>query len=295
MDQLLFGSKRLLAIGPVRVTSIFNEPSVLSYFLLDWLAIGLAQILVRRRMIQLLGLVPILVAFYFSGSAGGYVGLSVLAMLLLCEFPIIRRQLSLLVIIVIIPLLIWIFPSDYFKESISDRITQIASGVDPSMSMRLDSAQAAIKVWLKSPGVGVGMGNASFYAPEYYKAGWLLYTKEALFHITSDSGLLSILAENGIIGLVAFILMILAIIQQPGNVKFAKSPADKKVPPHGIDNVSSSSDIMIFVKILKIIVIVNFVELVFSGAFLFPRVWLDVGLLLSVKTAIGSRAAAVTR
>ena len=295
MDQLLFGSKKLLAMGPIRVTSVFNEPSVLSYFLLDWLAIGLAYFLVRGRKIQLLGLVPILVAFYFCGSVGGYIGLSVMALLLLYKFPTTRRQLVLIVIIIIIPLMIWIFPSDYFKESISNRIAQITSGIDPSMSMRLDSAQAAVKVWLKSPVVGVGIGNASFYTPLYYEAGWLLYTEDSLFHITADSVFLIILAENGMIGFIAVIIMMLTIIKQQRQVMPLKSPPNNNALLDENDEISSGRDILIFANIFRIVVIVNFIGFISSGAFLFPRVWFDMGLLLSVKIAIGSQAAAVTR
>lgn len=208
-------------------------------------------------------------------------GLIALICFVLYEFPNIRFPLCL--IIILISIIFLNLYSQFFIESIGNRIITVISVTDPSLDMRLDSAQAALQVWLRNPILGVGIGNASFYTPEFYQAGWLHYTQDSLFHIAIDSALLTILAENGMIGFIAFIMMILVIIRQPRPVGSLYFVLYKKslVKETGVN--LSYRNIWIYERIFRIIVIVEFIELILSGGVLSPRFWFNIGVYLCFK------------
>ena len=290
MDQMLFGTTKLYGKGPTRVASIFSEPSWFSYYLIDWIGIGLVHSLIRGWRKELIAVILLLLALFFSASLGGYVGLSLFIFLVLYQFPQIRLKLCVITIIILISIITWKFSSLFFIESMGSRIIDVIAGNDPSMQMRLDSAQAALHVWLRNPIIGVGIGNASFYTPEFYKAAWLYFTKDALFHIACDNALLTILAENGLIGFIAFIMMILAIIRQPRPGGFLNSILYKKSVVKETDINSSNQIILIYEKIFRIIVMVSFIQLSFSGAFLYPRLWFIIGVYLALKEAVREKS-----
>lgn len=283
MDRLLFGCRELYTVGPSRVASIFNEPSWFSYFLLDWLGIGLAYSLTRKWKREFIAFIPLLIALFFSASLGSYIGLLMLIFLVSYEFPIRRFQLFLIIITILIPMMVWEITSQFFAESISSRIIPAISGADASVAMRLDSAQAALQVWLRNPIVGVGTGNASFYIHDFYKGIWWHAVQSSQFHIAVDNVYSLILAENGAIGFIVFIIMIYVIIKQPWSARSLKSMVHKQSLVEKSDKKLSNQDLWIFTKIFRIIVIVNFIELFMSGAFLFPRLWFNIGIYLFLK------------
>jgi O-antigen ligase len=278
LDQLLFGSKELYDIGISRVSSIFNEPSSLSYFLLDWMGVGLWYLLTRRQGKDWILVLLLLITFFFCASLGGYIGLSIFIFFVFREFPAIRNKLCIIAVICLIPILFFTFLSHFFIESVVRRATDVVSGYDPSMAMRLDSAQAALKVWLANPLVGVGIGNASFYTPAFYEGFWLYCIDSSVSHIAVDNVYLLILAENGIIGLAAFIIMIAGIIKQPRSAIV------------GMNGVNSNDQrLWILTRIFRIIVIRNFIELIIVGSLLSPRLWFNIAIYLSLKGQLRKR------
>ncbi len=283
MDRLLFGCKELYTTGPIRITSIFNEPSGFSFFLLDWMGIGLAYSLTGKWKREFLVFIPLIIALFFSASLGSYIGLLALIFLVSYEFPTSRRQLFLIVIIIVIPMMFWEITSQFFAGVIGGRIIPAISGIDPSVSMRLDSAQAAFQVWLRNPIVGVGIGNASFHTYDFYKGIWWHSIQSPKFHIAADNAYSLILAENGAIGFIFFIIMIFAIIKQPWSVRSLKSMLYKQSFVEEPGKNFPDRDLWIFTRMFRIIVIMSFIELFLSCAFLFPRLWFNVGIYLFLK------------
>jgi O-antigen ligase len=286
-DQLLFGSKELYNTGISRVSAVFNEPSWFAYFLLDWMGIGLWYSLIRQQSKVWIFILPLLITLFFCASLGGYIGFLVLLFLCFLEFTVIRSKLYLVAFVSLILVLFSTSTSHFFVTSLASRITDVASGFDPSMGMRMDSVQAALKVWLIDPLFGVGIGNASFYTPAFYEGLWLYYIDSSAFHIAVDSVYLLILAESGIIGFVAFIIMIVVIIKQPLTMKPLYHILNTQ-SPIAVNNKGSlpNQDLWILTRIFRIIVIRNFIELIMVGSFLFPRLWFNIAIYLFLKGRI---------
>jgi O-antigen ligase len=280
LDQLLFGSKELYDTGITRVSSVFNEPSCFSYFLLDWMGVGLWYVLIRRQSKYWIFVVPLLITLFFCASLGGYIGFLVFLYLVFSEFTVIRS---------LILVLLSSFTSHFFVTSVASRITDVASGFDPSMVMRMDSVQAALKVWLTDPLVGVGIGNASFYTPAFYEGLWLYCIDSSAFHIAVDSVYLLILAESGIIGFAAFLIMIVTIIKQPLTMPLYYILNTQT--PIVVNNKGSLPDqeLWILTRIFRITVIRNFIELIAVGTFLFPRFWFTIAIYMSLKDQLRKR------
>lgn len=276
-EHLLFGSQDIDQTFR-RVSSIFNEPSWFAFFLLDWMAIGLGYIFLKGTIREWALFVLLVIAFFVSSSLGGYVGLGTLIVLTLLEFRNSSRKFYVILGLVLIPLFIYSFFSILFLELVGGRIRAIYD--DASFQMRIDSIQAAIEVWLKNPIFGVGIGNASFYTPEYYKGFWLyLYRVGTDLHMAVDSVFFRILAENGLVGFIAFIFMYYGLVKYEKKYKFHLSGRNGPV----------DDETVIFTKIFRIIVLVNFAGFIVSGSLLDPRIWFNIAFFLSFKRAVADR------
>lgn len=281
-DQLIFGSSNIER-GFNRVSSIFNEPSWFAFFLIDWMVIGFGFILVRGLRKEWIIIFLIVTAFFFTGSLGGYMIFIALLFLMVVRHKAIPKYIYLLFIILL--LLIYASFTNFFNDMIVGRIKVLYT--DPSFQMRLNSIQAAIKVWSKSPIIGVGIGNASFYTPEFYQGYWLYYylKGEMMFHAAIDSVFFTILAENGLIGLIGLIGMYFGIIKDKNEIKSVDLKI-KNITDTQENGNSSKRDLWIFKKIFKIVIFVNFIEFIVSGSFLTPRIWFNIGIYLSLKQAL---------
>lgn len=274
IDQLLFGSRQLFSMGQYRIASVFNEPAWFSYFLLDWMLIGLVYIAVRRGKKEFIFLSILLIAFFCSASLGGFVVLSILIFLILSQFQVIQRRFYLIVAISLLPILLSPVMSQFFLDSIVRRIGHVTVGGSSSMDVRWDAAQATLQVWLRNPIVGVGTGNASFYTPEFYKGIWLDRVINPTAHIASDNVYTLILAENGAIGFIALIVMLWVFIKQQ-DVGLSKSMLNAQSLIY--------RKLWLFTRVFRIIVILNFIELFIIGGFLFPKIWFNLGVYLVLK------------
>jgi O-antigen ligase len=288
MNQMLFGSRSVYSTKTelARVSSIFNEPSWFAYFLLDWMGIGLVYILTRNRRMELPIFVLLLMAFFCCASLGGYVGLSIFVFLVSLEFETVRSKIFLMAIICAIPLLFGTVISHFFTAAVTNRLQSVVAGADPSLMMRLDSFQAAFQVWQRNLLFGVGLGNASFYTPDFYKGIWLHVIKVGKFHAAVDSAFFLLLAENGIIGFAAFIAMIMVIVKRSWPESISRRMFQNLKLNVGDNKNMFQEKLWFLTKIFRIIVIVNFVELLVTGGLLFPRFWFNIAIYLFLKGRI---------
>jgi putative inorganic carbon (hco3(-)) transporter len=163
----------------------------------------------RARLPALLALAAILCGVMLSYSRGAIVGLcALLAALVAFRYLRLRYVVPVIVAAVIIlaitdPMLIRRVQT-MGGESRNPRV------VDVSILERRTYSIGALHVFLDHPLLGVGFGQSPKYIPRYGRMyGYMLPPKNAAAH----NMYLQILAETGLVGLTAFLLMLWAVVR----------------------------------------------------------------------------------
>lgn len=195
-----------------RATGTFAEPSWLTYFLFPAFTIMIIKFLQHSNIRNLMSAIIIFIGLLCTFSFNGIVILSFMLLLLffiklLCPLYILKMPnkqtiLSLLFGIVIV-LIVVAFITSCFPVAriyLTSRLQEVVSGTDASAIMRQDTATQALELFKSFPLIGVGIGNYQ-YASNILLGGSV--------DISIDSGYLLILAELGLIGFLAFIMILI--------------------------------------------------------------------------------------
>jgi uncharacterized membrane protein YfbV (UPF0208 family) len=188
----------------VRVYGTFSHPNVLGGFIavllplqLVYLRLGrYARTYIRDRSVvsvsMLFGVAALVLTF--SRSAWIVAGLGVVSVLVLEKM---WRDEGLMV-----QRAFWILMSVLAVGLVCVGLVYHPSLTDPSVTMRADLAAAAIRLWLQSPWFGVGLGNYLVRLPD-------VSTARSMFFLQPVHNIyLLVFAETGLVGLVAFLLLI---------------------------------------------------------------------------------------
>ena len=265
-----------------RVASFFQEPSWFAYFLLDFLGIIFAFVFINGAKREWLAILFFIFAFFICGSMSGFISLGLFVFLFLKEFGKLNmKKYIYIVVFTLMTMAILLVFVPFLQDLVLNRFFKIFSFSDPSTLVRFDSIFSAIRVWFENSIFGVGLGNASIYVRKLYSGQGAIYYVLGLipenFKGSVDSVFFLILAENGLIGIGAFIFMMYKVVKN--NTLKVISEDSEILRKDGI-----MYRVYIATKFLKLNVIRNFVELFFqSGNFMFPRLWLNIGVYLALK------------
>lgn len=193
-----------------RATGTFAEPSWLAFFLVP------ASILSIIRYLQnsvIRNLIFILILFGGLISTLSLVGLilfgfailiiiSIKTAVLLLSLKVNTHSFRRFVYLVLIISSVIFGTSNYISNAddyVKARLNEIAHGQDPSSELRMATANQAMLLFERSPFIGVGAGNYPFAASSFLGGA---------ADVSINSGFLLILAEMGIIGFMAFCLIL---------------------------------------------------------------------------------------
>jgi len=191
-----------------RATGTFAEPSWMAYYLFPALVLMIIRYFQRNSFHNLCTVCIIFIGFISAFSFTGiillsafillYIGWKFLYSMFFLRLPNRRFILSVIFASVMVAILV-VIVIEYIptaKNYLVYCFQEVISGTDASTSMRKDSIRQAIDLFKLHPILGVGIGSYQFAASQ-------LYGKPA--DVSIDSGYFLILAELGIIGIIAFI------------------------------------------------------------------------------------------
>jgi probable O-glycosylation ligase (exosortase A-associated) len=113
------------------------------------------------RVVYGLAMVSILVAVVYTGSRGGFLGLLVLLFLLWLYSK--RKVLGLFIGLAVFGAIWFAAPSEYRERMRS--ITNYHQ--DESAMHRVEYRKAAVRMFLRNPATGIGLGNFRIFAPDF--------------------------------------------------------------------------------------------------------------------------------
>jgi hypothetical protein len=244
--------------GLVRVGSVAVEPSILVQSLAYFVTIA-ATLLVRHRIflgrLGMLALTAGVACTVVAASTTGYIGLAVLACILLAQ-SIVKSTFLLLALAAVALVLIALEPRllDIILENTVDKSTSW------SFDKRTGTVVAAFAVFLDRPALGVGWATQSAYSMPVF-----------------------LLANTGIIGagvylclLAALLLILLGCIRWDASgsrlSRFPKEMGDKPYVPLG----------HVALALLNAIIISLVMQSVSGFTYVFPDFWVLIGLVLAV-------------
>ncbi len=215
-----------------RATSIFTEPSALAswnVYLFLFLAIPWIQYregFIKNNKLLIFFVIINLITLFLTYSLTGLAGfLAMFVLVFLIEkYHSYKFLFSIGIIAIISVLLTNLFLTDVLNIDLlklfSYRVENIFSlGQDEmggeSFSGRLENAISTIKIWQTSPLIGIGLGLTG-------------YQKEFV-SLFSDSTILSVLAETGIIGFLVFNALLYSLLFT--SIKLYKKLRDKESLP----------------------------------------------------------------
>lgn len=194
-----------------RASSFFGEPSWAARYWIHFLALALAFWWQTRRRRHLAAIALLLVAFYAANSLLGYVILASFVGAGLAAqawrssvFSFGRPQKAALAVLAYAAVLLWLLDltpqlPDLLERSVA-RVQMVVEGRGGGVSNRIDGVWAGLDVWRLAPVFGVGLGNIDVYIVRFYQdPEWILRSQHA-----SDSVYVQLLAETGVVGLLAF-------------------------------------------------------------------------------------------
>jgi len=238
------GPQSFIRDTSLRVYGTFGQPNPYAGYINIPLSIALALLLLgSNRMARMLaGLAAVLLAItvYLTQSRGAEIALvSALAFIVIVGMPHLRRPIALLVLagLGFLELFFagWIptyVLTPVFKLLGTEQISFVTpSPQDYSTAERLAHWIAGIRMFMTHPLTGVGIGNYPDAYPSYY----LTIFVNSLGH--AHNYYINIAAETGTIGLIAFLLFLVAVFVAGGrafravNHKYAQARALCTTPP----------------------------------------------------------------
>lgn len=210
-------TKRVFGLPRIQGTAL--EPLLFANYLITPIALALSLLVANQKVINkkflILMLIPALLAFIFTMSRGGYLGL--ITAFLLVAFVYFRRFFRLKIILSTLAIIITVGFLGYqiFKisnlnihrvDALIDHFTNISR--DASNLERFVTYRAAWELFSNSPIFGIGFGNYGPHLARYPATppiyGWATVNNETL----------EIMAELGLIGLFFALLIPIRILIQ---------------------------------------------------------------------------------
>lgn len=193
-----------------RVYSTFDNPNVLGEFLVIMIPTTTALIWANKnlghKLIDTFVILCMCACIVFTWSRGAWLGV----MFAVALFLLIMDKRWVLAGVVLLFAVPFILGSD---NAVSERILSIGNTEDTSTAYRVSIWQASVKLirdfWVS--GIGLGSEAFSMIYPKYALAG-------ANFALHSHNLFLQICVEMGIIGIVTFFVLIIALIRQSFSV-----------------------------------------------------------------------------
>ena len=270
-----------------RTASFFGEPSWAARYYVHFMALALAfwWHTGARWHLAVLGL--LVLAFYTANSLLGYVILGTFAVALVLTqmwrrnmFSLSRGRKAAIAAAAYAFLLLWLLGAtpqvpDLIGRSIS-RVGLVMQG-GGSAGNRIDSVFAGLKVWYLAPVGGVGLGNVDRYISVYYEdPAWVLRSS-----FGSDSLYVQLLAEVGIIGLVAFLWFWIRLLWFAAPSDFLETASPEMAQTY------------LWLRFLQFDMFAQGVGMVNAADYLNPHFWTVVAIVLACKTLLiaGTRPA----
>lgn len=199
------------ALGLFRATGTFAEPSWLAFYLVPALTLALNRYLHDGKSASLLLTLLISIGILCTLSFLGFIFSGISILLLIFKnalFPLCRFKLSIsptlrLVFFGVIMILIFQLLLNYAPVAdnyIRTRFDNIFLGQDSSSEIRMNTANQAFNLFKQNPLLGIGAGN--------YKLASESFLGEPAEDVSINSGFLLIAAEIGILGMIAFGLIL---------------------------------------------------------------------------------------
>ncbi len=270
-----------------RSASVFGEPSSAGRYFVHWIALSIAFYVGSQSGRYLFATALFFLAAYATGSLAGFftliafVGVLCAAQLGGSRFsiPLSAKLLALLAVSGVLVLLLLLVnglvsfaPPDMIRAT-SERIDLIRMGIGGGFAVRLDSALSALKVWALSPIFGVGLGNTRLYIVEFFSVQDTFIRS----YFGSDSMYTQVLAETGVIGLGAFLMLIKHLVTMPAGVSTRIAG--------GVD------PLVIVLRLLQLDFIAQAIGMVNYSDLLSPHLWVVIALILALKQHVSARRA----
>tara|TARA_B100001093_G_scaffold84505_1_gene76036 strand:+ start:17 stop:1288 length:1272 start_codon:yes stop_codon:yes gene_type:complete len=172
---------------------------------------------VYKKIILSILLIPSLYTVFMLGTRGAFLGLIICFGLyiiyLIINYKTIKNNLSGLLLIILSVILSVIFNLNSSTKgknnSVIDRASSISiSTTDGSVNQRLRYYKQGLTQFLKTPLLGVGIGNWKLISIEYDKEDIKGYTVP--YHAHND--FIQILSEQGVIGFVSYLMVFVSFI-----------------------------------------------------------------------------------
>lgn len=263
-----------------RASSIFGEPSWAARYYVHFMALSLAFWWRTRERRYVAALLLFVLAFYTANSLLGYVIASTFALSVLIAqawrrnvFSLTQRKKVALGTAAYAVLLLWLAGlspklPDLVNRSIA-RVPLVLQG-GGGAGNRLDSVYAGLAVWKLSPIAGVGLGNISPYIVEFYTdPAWVLRSR-----FGSDSLYVQLLAEVGIVGLLAFLWFWMRLLwfSAPRGFHMSADP--------------QTAQTYLWLRFLQVDMLAQAVGMLSSADYLNPHLWTVVAIVLACKTLL---------
>ena len=194
-----------------RATGTFAEPSWLAFYLVPAFALSLNRYLNDGKSANLILTSFIFIGLFCTLSFIGFIFLTIIILLLFLKkvlFPLSSFKLyisptlrfAFLGIIMVLLLQLVSIYAPVTDSYINTRLNNVALGQDSSSEIRMNTANQAFELLKQNPLFGIGAGNYQFAAKSFLG--------QRAKDVSIDSGYLLIMAEMGIIGLLAFCLVL---------------------------------------------------------------------------------------
>ncbi len=212
-----------------RIFSTFGNPNLLAGYLIPLcplaLALGLSALSARKFLLAIAPIIAaaaIAVAIILTGSRGGYLAVAAagatISIMAVAKFWIAQPKARLFIIILCIVLPVLLLIGLHFVPAFEQRVTSIFAGREHSSnSYRINVWNASWRMLLDNWWFGIGPGNVTF------RLAYGLYMVSGFDALGTYCVPLEVAVESGIIGLIAFGVMLLSLFGR-AHISFWSSP-----------------------------------------------------------------------
>ncbi len=270
----------------VRSSSIFSEPGYYGHYLVGMMALSLTAAMHRPKLFGspslLYGMIGIqIIGLVFSSSMGSfYIFTELILVMILLERRIQRNRIliTILAIIIIGGITMSVAESisgfplrEYLSERVYGIYMFVITGGDRSFMVgsesayqRVDTAQIAMRVWQDHPLIGVGMGSYSLISYRYGD-----YNPSGF----AANALVNILAETGIIGLIAILGVAFSSLMGLFRIFYRK-------PEHSTTDSTNTNDeiLPLIARMVFYLIAVEMIYFHVISSFYWPGIWFYLGL-----------------
>ncbi len=215
-ESILYGGNQFFG----KYLSIFHQTVYFSLYLCVGVIIILFQTQLFKAKIRVWALLVFVILLFLISNKAGLLSLGIIFFYRLLTLPFSRNRKIVYSGLLILMTLIFLNINPRFHESFL-RVIKGDIELDTEgrygFSPRLLSWDAALELIREKPLMGYGAGQAQLVLNETYeKKGYIFPLKESL---NAHNQFLQIWIENGLLGLLSFILILVILIIKTGNYK----------------------------------------------------------------------------